>query len=111
MKYLFTSLLVFFCLIGHSQNKKQIKNLENSKVYFTMYQNLPFEEIFERVPKSRGKTKYYIKKDNCNGVYLVIIRKGRVQLSNYYIVKQVQEVRLYSIQDINDFISKLQHED
>ena len=87
--------------------KRYINKLKEARNYFEFYQDSPFNNVFYKVGKCNGN-RIYIEKTNC-GTYLLIQSKGIKQLSNYYLVRHVSEARFDNIEEINNFIVKLQY--
>ena len=105
-KTILTLVLIVTVSIVYGQ-KRYIKKLKEAKNYFEFYQESPFNNVFYKVGKCKGN-RIYIEKTDC-GTYLLIQSKGIKQLSNYYLVKHVSEARFDDLENINEFISKLQY--
>jgi hypothetical protein len=107
-KTILTLVLILTVSFLYSQ-KRYIKKLEEARNYFNFYKDSPFNNVFYKVGKYK-RNKIYIEK-NCCGVFLLIQSKRIKQLSNYYLVKHISEARFNNLEDINDFIVKLQYEE
>ena len=107
MKKIILTLVLSLSFLSSFSQKRYIKKLEIARNYYSFYQESRFNHIFKKVGKYK-KNRIYIEKTDC-GTTLLIQSKGIKQLSNYYLVRDVSEARFNNIEQINNFIAKLQY--